>query len=90
MKTTKEFKFTNGDKVKEKITGFEGTITGTCFYLTGCNSYLITPEAKDSQTKAEGVWYDEGRLKLIKDQKVTKKQVKAVDNGSDIEAPNKG
>ncbi len=80
---TKEFKFQNGDKVKETVTGFTGTITGTCFYLTGCNQYLVVPKCKDEFTKAEGTWYDEGRLELVAEQKVTEKQVKAKDNGCD-------
>jgi hypothetical protein len=81
---TKEFKFQNGDKVKETVTGFTGTITGTSFYLTGCNQYLVVPKCKDEFTKAEGIWYDEGRLELVTEQKVTEEQVKAKDNGCDI------
>lgn len=64
---TKEFKFKNGDKVIEKVTGFTGTITGTCFYLTGCNQYLITAKTKDEFSQAKVVWYDEGRIEYIKD-----------------------
>ncbi len=60
--TTKKFKFSNGDKVKEKITGFTGTIIGTCFYLTGCNQYLIMPKCKETHKKPDGHWFDEERL----------------------------
>ena len=62
---TKTFEFSNGDVVREKITGFTGTITGTAFYLTGCNSYLVTAKPKDEFSEPNAIWYDEGRLELI-------------------------
>ena len=83
---TKEFKFENGDKVKETITGFVGTITGTCFYLTGCNQYLVVPKCKDEFTNAEGVWYDEGRLEYL-ETVVKAEDVKAVGDGCDTTPP---
>ena len=90
MKTVKEFKFSNGDQVKEKVTGFTGTITGTCYYITGCNQYLVVAKAKDEFSEAKTSWYDEGRLTLIKEQVVTVEEVEAIENGCDIPAPNKG
>lgn len=83
---TKEFEFENGDQVKEKVTGFKGVVTGTVFYLTGCNQYLVTPKSKNNK-EASGVWYDEGRLELVKRKKVKKEKVKADDNGCDILPP---
>ena len=85
---TKEFKFANGDEVVEKITGFKGVITGTCFYLTGCNQYLITAKCERQDKEPIALWYDEGRLDLIEN-KFTEKDVKSADNGCDI-APNVG
>ena len=72
---TKKFKFANGDKVKEKITGFTGTITGTCYYLTGCNQYLIFPECKKSHKKPAGHWFDEERLALLEKEVVKATEV---------------
>lgn len=80
---TKTFLFSNGDEVKEKITGFTGVITGTAFYLTGCNSYLVTAKPKDEFSEPTALWYDEGRLDLV-GKKFTEEQVKAVDNGCDM------
>lgn len=80
---TKTFLFSNGDEVKEKITGFTGVITGTAFYLTGCNSYLIVAKPKDEFSEPTSLWYDEGRLDLVS-KKFTEDDVKAVDNGCDI------
>ena len=52
-----------GMKAKDKITGFEGTITGHARYITGCDQYLLMPQAKDGK-QAEGGWYDEHRLEI--------------------------
>ena len=87
--TTRTFKFSNGDLVKEKITGFKGVVTGTCFYLTGCNQYLVTAKPKDEFSEAVGLWYDEGRLELVTKEVHIESDVKAEDNGCDI-APNVG
>ena len=86
METTKTFKFSNGEKVKEKVTGFKGTITGTCFYLTGCNQYLITAKAKNEFTQAKAAWYDEGRIEYIS-KNITEKDVTGKVRGCDIPAP---
>ena len=79
--TTKEFKFTNGQAVKEKITGFTGTITGTCFYLTGCNQYLITARSIENK-EPFSAWYDEGRLELL-GLAFKESDVQSIDNGCD-------
>lgn len=86
---TKEFKFKTGDEVIEKITGFKGTITGIAFYLTGCNSYLITAKIIEEGKEPLALWYDEGRIELLQEQKFTEEDVKAQKNGCDI-LPNVG
>ena len=62
---SKKFKYANGDEVEDIITGFKGTITGTCFYLTGCNQYLITAKSKDQSKEPTALWYDERRIELL-------------------------
>jgi hypothetical protein len=85
---TREFKFGNGDVVKDKITELKGTITGTAFYITGCNQYLITAKAKDDYTEPIVKWCDEGRLDLIERAKVKEEDVKSEkDPGADLQAP---
>ena len=81
--TTREFKFSNGDVVFEKITGFKGTITGTCYYLTGCNQYLVTAQSKDG-AEPVAIWYDEGRLTLVEKEKFNPNDVSGKENGCDI------
>ena len=53
-----------GKKAMDKITGFEGIITGKVTYLYGCNQYLLVPKAKDGEIK-DGNWFDEGRVTMI-------------------------
>lgn len=50
-----------GYEVKDKITGFKGTVTGRAQYVTGCDQYLVTPKSK-GVTFADSSWIDEGRL----------------------------
>lgn len=88
MITKHEFGFSNGDEVKETVTGFEGIITGSVIYLTGCNQYLVAAKAKDNFTEPISNWYDEGRLTLLESKKIESKDVKGKKNGCD-KLPNK-
>ena len=87
MQSTVNFKFSNGDKVREVVSGLEGIITGSVSYLTGCNQHLVTLSPKDSYSEPTLIWYDDSRLELIKDQKV-KIEIDG-DPGFDIQAPKK-
>lgn len=89
METKKTFKFSNGDKVKETVTGFTGTITGTCFYLTGCDQYLVADEQIDRTKEPISKWYDEQRLELVESKAVEIDNSES-GNGPDLPAPNKG
>jgi hypothetical protein len=54
-----------GSKVKDKITGYSGVVTGFVVYLTGCNQALVVSKAgKDGSFKGE--WLDEQRLDVDK------------------------
>jgi hypothetical protein len=75
-----------GQKAKDKITGFEGILTGKCEYLTGCTQYSIQPITKDDGGFIEGRWFDEGRLEITGDG-IKKSDVLASDNGADFSAP---
>ena len=88
-KTKRKFGFSNGDKVMEKVTGYEGVITGTCFYLTGCNQYLVVGKQIDKSKEPLSMWYDEGRLELVSDSEVKASEVQGEENGCDI-LPNVG
>lgn len=68
-----------GKKGRDKITGFEGIITGRCQYLTGCDQYSLVPPVRDG--KIEGAqWFDEGRIEII-GEGVTAAEVQAPQRG---------
>ena len=82
-----EFKFNNGDKVRERVTGFTGIITGAVSYITGCNQHLVTAKAKDENSEAKAQWYDDGRLELVEANSINKVEVQGDKDGADISAP---
>ena len=53
-----------GQKAKDKITEFEGIITGHVEYLYGCDQYGLTPPAVNGETK-DTQFFDEGRIEVI-------------------------
>jgi hypothetical protein len=63
-----------GDRVRYKINGFTGIVTGTCQYLYQCDQVYVKPERldKDGQEQ-EGHWYDVPWVELI-DARVHKPQ----------------
>lgn len=63
------FKFELGQQVKDKLTGFEGFVTGRCDYMTGCKQYLVTPKVRKGKTHEypSGSWLDEDRLQKGKE-----------------------
>lgn len=50
-----------GATAKDKITGFVGIVTGHADYITGCDQYLLSSQAKDGQ-ESKQVWFDEQRI----------------------------
>jgi hypothetical protein len=77
-----------GKKVKDKISGFEGIVTGIVDYLTGCKQLLIQPPAKDGEFKSS-IWIDIDRVEVIGDG-IKKEKVSSKKNpGFDSPAPAK-
>lgn len=50
-----------GFKVRDKVTGFEGVVSTVSFDLYGCIQVIVTPPAKEGETK-ESKWFDIQRL----------------------------
>lgn len=69
-----------GCKARDKITGFEGIVTGRCEYLFGCGQWGLTPAAKDGECK-NTLWIDEGRAEWI-GPGVAPESVRAQENGA--------
>lgn len=53
-----------GMKVKDKITGFAGTVTGVVQYISGCNQALVVPPAREDGSFIAGEWFDLQRLEI--------------------------
>jgi len=64
--STVEFKFNMGDIVKDKISGFKGTVMGQYVYSTGCKHYGLAPLKLGKDGKImEQENIDETRLSLV-------------------------
>jgi hypothetical protein len=56
--------------VRDKVTGFQGTATSLAFDLYGCIQVLINPGLGKDQKLGEQIWFDIGRLKVVKNDPV--------------------
>jgi hypothetical protein len=45
-----------GSKVKDRITGFSGIVTGDVTYLSGCNHALVAPKVAADGTFKDAQW----------------------------------
>ena len=53
-----------GSKVKEKVTGFVGTVTAHCEHITGCVEMLVVANTLGLDGKPVEAWFDESRLTI--------------------------
>lgn len=53
-----------GLKAKDKVTGFEGTITCISFDLYGCIQGVLTPPVDVDSKTQDNKWFDMNRLKV--------------------------
>ena len=83
-----DFKYTNGTRVRDKITGFSGTITGRADYITGCNNYLVQPQNDKDDKYVDSHWFDEMRLELVEKAESFIQKLKRK-TGADKPAPSK-
>ena len=61
-----EFKFNNGEEVKDLVSGFTGIIDCSSLWLNGCTRYSVQPKMKNGDTaKPESLWMDEESLVKI-------------------------
>lgn len=51
-----------GSPVRDKITGFAGTLTGRCDYISGCSQGLVTPKVGADGAFKGSEWFDLQRL----------------------------
>ena len=60
----KDLKFPFYAKVKHKITGITGSVTGFLVYANGCQQYEVKFLGKDKD-EIKGYWLDEQSLELV-------------------------
>lgn len=57
------FKFENGAKVKDIVSGFTGIIDCCALWLNGCRRYSVQPKIeKGKSVKPDSIWIDEENL----------------------------
>ena len=56
-----------GDKVRDKITGFEGVATAKVEYLTGCIQFCVKPKVTEEGKMPTGEYIDDIQLEVIGD-----------------------
>ena len=54
-----------GSKVRDKLSSFEGTVTGQAYYLYGCEQILVTPDDVKDGAPVGGSWLDTDRFDVI-------------------------
>lgn len=75
-----------GCEAKDKITGFQGIVTGRSTYLFGCDNILLSPKSGKDNTYKDGHWFDEPRIEYI-GKGILAKEVQGKKPGGDLPAP---
>ena len=54
-----------GVRAKDRVTAFEGIITGRAQYIYGCDQYVLVPPVDKNGKIVDGQWFDEGRIIVL-------------------------
>jgi len=54
-----------GSKVRDRVTKFEGTMTGHAKHLTGCDTVCITPTIDSDGRLRDNAWFDIDRIDTV-------------------------
>jgi hypothetical protein len=57
-----------GQYVRDRVSGFEGTVVGITTWLNGCRTVGIRPKVKEDGKMPEVAWIDEPQVESIDDQ----------------------
>ena len=82
---TQKFKFNNGQKVRDLVSGITGIINGSCVWLNGCVQYSVQPQSNDNK-KLDYWWLDEQQVELI-DEGISKKITPTPTGGPSTKSP---
>jgi hypothetical protein len=56
-----------GQKLRDKVTGFEGIATARCEYLNGCVQYCVLPPVDEKGERRDGIYIDQQQLEVVGD-----------------------
>ena len=56
-----------GDRVKDKVSGFTGIVTGRTEYLNGCTRVVVEPEGLHEGKPIDSHYFDEMQVEVIKE-----------------------
>jgi hypothetical protein len=56
-----------GDRVKDRISGFTGIVTGKAHYLYGCTQCSIKPQGLHNGAPIDADWFDEPQLEVLEE-----------------------
>ena len=62
-----------GQKVRDKVTGFEGVATAKLEYINGCIQYCVKPKIKEQGKMPEGVYIDHQQLEVLDEETIIEK-----------------
>lgn len=64
-------KFKIGEKVRDKISGYEGTITAVTIWFNGCVRYRLEPDHLNADGELiESETFDEEQVEKVKEKKI--------------------
>jgi len=70
-----------GERVKDTISGFEGTATARAEFLTGCVRLEVTAGHLHEGAPIEPQWFDDGRLTVLAAAEPAKPAAKSTKKG---------
>ena len=54
-----------GSKVKDPVSGTEGTVTARCFFLNGCVRVCVQPKQMPGKQEIKNIWIPEQQAEII-------------------------
>lgn len=69
-----ENKFELGSRLRDVVTGFEGTATAVVKYLNGCVQYCIVPKVKEDGNMPNGEYIDVDRLEFVSEKQSIRRE----------------
>lgn len=65
MVKTDPFKFERGDRLRDKVTRFEGICVSRGDHISGCNTYGLQPTELKDGAPQDCKWFDEPRMEAV-------------------------